>query len=1601
MKIKIIFLLLAYAGVARAQFNPVALTPGSYTQDIVVSSNTVPPVPQCINFYVGKGTNTTDNTLYEQGLAARPGYAGYNSGVPAHGSVFTNINNANQTFLMPPSYTANNVLAIVNNSSEGVVATGSFILATPTTAASLAVLATGGNGGCTVGYTVTHQDNSTETGSLSVPDWFSGGSAVAWGCNGRINVSGTYNNYNSSSANNNAPYLYSETLAVSSGSPVTKITFNYTSGSGLDNFFAVSASTDATVYTPVAVTGFNEMAIVPAAIPFPVTATMDNGTNVGSTEISGQNPGATWMEAGFDRSNPSYGLPPSGSTFTSQSQPTHHYQMGNYATNNAVLIDGGHWSANIVPAAPTAASALAFLTAGGHISSGIMTNICIIQHADGVSETNLFLAYDWFTSNSPAWSTKGRVSLNSRTLDEHAATGQPYLSESYFSINDTVSPVTNILVQYGTAPATNATTYVLAVSASAGSVAPVITSGPTPASQSWHVTESASIAVTAVGTAPMTNSWLMESNGVYVPLTDGVNARGSVITGSASTTLTFSGLTLADGTNYELRVANVAGCVTSSVASLIVYPTNGNVINFDVPGSDLAGASVGGAKPPYVNYSGQAALADAGNGYWNAVVQNDTTAAGYSSDNLTTSPITFTCGAYAAYDGKGQGAMSTPTGLEAFYLYAPAGQSEACSLNNVPPGIYNLYLYGKNGGWASDGTTFTAWSDETASTSLSTVNSSTSSFVNGNDYVEFTSIVVGAGGQIFFTYQANTGAGKTEGAFNGVQLQLVQAGLPAGATLTWNGTPSGSWDIAGNPNWQTGEYYTENAGVGPAVAFDDSASGATAVTLNTAVSPASVTVNNSALTYSFGGAGHIAGGGGLLKEGPGALTLATANTYTNTTIIVAGTLQLGDGTSVNGSVAGGIVDNSALVVANPASQTLANVVSGSGSLAKTGAGVLTLTANNSLFGAVAVNSGTLVLNAGGVAGSVPVLGSAATVNVASGAALALTGTNSLGYATNTSFASVVLADNAALSVAGGQHTIGGLSLGSTPALTGSGLIALNGALTNNYGAEFDCGLTLGGYGIFLNTASALTFNRELDLLAATSASANTIIAGAGGGSQGVLTTHGSMAMNHYVELDYVVWNADLGTNVLAFSGNGGDGSGAKLTLGKQAFMPVQVNWFSGTCNYTPSDFFVMSDGSPYASSELDITGGSVNINNNNSRCLIGNAGTAVINVSGGSLVFNGTNTVVEVGGDVSYAQSGASGTLTVTNNGSVLVGPASGGLELAPDSGGLNVTGTLNLGGGVLTTWPGITSGSTGGGMAYFNFNGGTLRAGTNNAAFLQGLTAATVLPGGAMIDDGGNRITIGQSLLAGGNDGGLVKLGAGTMILTNASSYTGPTVISNGTLQVDGSLAAGSTVTVCGGATLAGSGTENDSVNVQAGGALRPGSGGAAGTNSIGGNLALAAGATAVFGLGAASDALAVNGNVTLGGTLAVTNLGGLAAGTFTVITYGGTLSGGVPALVLPAGVLGSIDTSSSGQVNVVITAVTQTSPAIASVSAEAGNLVIAGTNGVPNGSYYVLTSTNVALPASQWQPVATNQFDASGAFAWTNAIGNGPQSYFRLKLP
>jgi autotransporter-associated beta strand protein len=118
----------------------------------------------------------------------------------------------------------------------------------------------------------------------------------------------------------------------------------------------------------------------------------------------------------------------------------------------------------------------------------------------------------------------------------------------------------------------------------------------------------------------------------------------------------------------------------------------------------------------------------------------------------------------------------------------------------------------------------------------------------------------------------------------------------------------------------------------------------------------------------------------LTKVGPGKLTLNGANTYTGITTIGAGTLQIGSGASGASLASPAIVNNGALVFNHSGSLAYAGIISGAGSLSKTGAGALTLRANNTYTGSTNVSQGQLILDGGDLA-------DVSTVNVAGGALL--------------------------------------------------------------------------------------------------------------------------------------------------------------------------------------------------------------------------------------------------------------------------------------------------------------------------------------------------------------------------------------------------------------------------------------------------------------------------------------------------------------------------------------------------------------------------------------------------------------------------------------
>lgn len=306
--------------------------------------------------------------------------------------------------------------------------------------------------------------------------------------------------------------------------------------------------------------------------------------------------------------------------------------------------------------------------------------------------------------------------------------------------------------------------------------------------------------------------------------------------------------------------------------------------------------------------------------------------------------------------------------------------------------------------------------------------------------------------------------------------------------------------------------------------------------------------------------------------------------------------------------------------------------------------------------------------------------------------------------------------------------------------------------------------------------------------------------------------------------------------------------------------------------------------------DLELSGGSITMSPGDAGniTLATTPSTGVVNQSGGAL----TNTVSQT-----WVAESASGTWNLNGGADFL-----GTVLLTRLSG---ATGAFNLNGGDLFA----TQIQDPGGNGAFNFNGGTLHARTNNNNLLQAFSGITVESGGAIIDSQGYNITIGQTLANGG--GGLTKLGAGSLTLSGNLAFTGPTIVSNGTLTVDAPVTfASSGVTVSGGAAFgvvlseAGAQLSVPAITIE-------GIGGGLNFNFAG------AGGDPVAPLHAAT--LTVNGPVTV-------NIAGynFSPGQFPLLQYGSRSGNGSFALgSLPSGVVAQIVTNTlNNSIDLVVTA-------------------------------------------------------------------------------
>ena len=766
-----------------------------------------------------------------------------------------------------------------------------------------------------------------------------------------------------------------------------------------------------------------------------------------------------------------------------------------------------------------------------------------------------------------------------------------------------------------------------------------------------------------------------------------------------------------------------------------------------------------------------------------------------------------------------------------------------------------------------------------------------------------------------------SGANTYTGATN------INAGTVVASNATALGTTGGATVVANTATLQINNVAIGNetltlngTGVGGAGALQGigTASLAGGVTLATA-STVGTTAAADALTLS----GIVGGGNALTKIGAGTLTLSGPNTYTGATNVNAGTVVASNvtalgttggatavaagatlninnvaigaeavtlngtlqGTGAGASLAGGVVLNAATAAVNTAAAadtlTVTGMVSGANALNKNGAGALVLggPAANTYTGATNVNAGTLRVGA-----ATNKITDASAVTVAGGATLDLNGFNetvgSLAGAGNVTLgAGTLTAGNAANTVFSGVVSgAGGLTKQGTGTLALSGANAYAGATTINAGTVVAAnatalGTTAGG----TTVAAGATLNINNVAIGAETVTLNGTLQGTGAGASlagGVVLNAATAAINTAAAADTLTLTGVVsGANALTKNGPG------TLVLGG-----VAANAYTGATAVNAGTLRIGAATDKITDASAVTVAGVATLDLNGFSETVGSlAGAGSVTLGTGTLTAGGNNTTTTYSG----VMSGAGG-LTKQGTGAMTL------------SGANTYDGATNVAAGTVVASNAAALGTTAGGTTVANT--ATLRinnvaigteavtingTGFGAAGALQGTGAGASLAGDVTLASASTVGTTaaGDSLTLSGVVGGgnaLTKVGAGTLTLSGANTYTGATNINAGTVVASNATALGTT----GGATVvANTATlriNNVAIGAEAVTLNGTGVGGAGALQGIGA-ASLAGGVTlntaSTVGVTAAADALTLSGVV--GGGVALTKVG---AGTLTL---------------------------------------------------------------------------------------------------------------------
>lgn len=735
--------------------------------------------------------------------------------------------------------------------------------------------------------------------------------------------------------------------------------------------------------------------------------------------------------------------------------------------------------------------------------------------------------------------------------------------------------------------------------------------------------------------------------------------------------------------------------------------------------------------------------------------------------------------------------------------------------------------------------------------------------------LQYAGTIQGTGIGALSVLNPQAGYGYTFGTSGGfVTLDVIVAALIS----HWNVDSSGSWNTSGN--WNNG---VPN-GAGQGAILDKALSAPSTVTLDGGKTVGGLTID-SANGYT------IASGSG------GTLTLDSGVSQASV-IVNSGTH------AISAPVA--LASNTVASIASGAGLSVSGVISGSGSLTKSGAGSLDLDNANSYSGGTSITNGTVRFVAGGLgSGAVSINGgtlaykgvntddlSAHTVTIGASGATIDIGANNVSYANG-----IGNGGSGAFTKSGS----GTLSIAGNNTYTGATVINQGGLVLSGSNASTG-GTTLAG----ANTS--LEINSDAALGAVPGAASTNLIFGAGSGNTSTLKANSAFTINANRTVSLASGTGVIDTNgnnvtlggVLTGSGNFAKSGAGTLTLGSAASIAT------GTVT--------INNGTVAAANPSYLPTGAITLNNDAALNLTANGAYAVSN-----LTVNGTNALstssttgifgigaitggsgsltVSSGfvGDFTGSWSGFSGSIALAGAGSYRFNGNTGSSAVSLDLG----TRTIS----VRSTAAGITLGALSGAA-------GSVLSGSAGGA----TQAVTYTIGGANSNTSfGGIITNGTAATS------FIKVGTGSLTLAGANTYTGDTAINDGSLIVNGSLA-NTAVTVGATGTLGGFGTVGGATTVN--GALRTNTAPADASSRLtfSSTLALGAGSVTTFDINGANFTgvtLTSADSLTFGGDLHINFIAGIASGTYDLFNFTDSNTGSFASVSLTS--IGAL-TSSAG---------------------------------------------------------------------------------------